>query len=63
MVKQNGAKAYFVAETKNTGKGIYEGVNEDMLRDSERQKINCAKAYFKEIDEVEYRVVESVREL
>ena len=63
VVKQNGAKAYFVAETKNTGKGIYEGVDEDMLRDSERQKIKCAKAYFEAISEVEYKVVKSVKEL
>lgn len=60
---QNREKVYFVAETKNTGKGIQDGVDLDKLRDAERQKIHCAERYFKVFDGVVYRVVERVAEL
>ena len=63
VVKQNGEKAYFVAETKNTGKGIQGGVDEDKLRDEERLKIQCARACFEKVKEVEYRVAEKLEEL
>lgn len=63
VVKQNGEKAYFVAETKNTGKGIQGGVDEDKLRDEEQLKIRCARACFEKVKEVEYRVAEKLEEL
>ena len=63
VVKQNGEKAYFVAETKNTGQGIQGGVDEDKLRDEERLKIQCARACFEKVKEVGYRVVKKAGEL
>lgn len=56
-------KVYFVAETKNTGKGIQEGVDFDKLRLSEQQKIHCAKKHFTVFDDVAYRVVQELSEL
>ena len=63
IVKQNGAKAYFIAETKNTGQGIQEGVDESKLREEEQLKIQCARAYFREMDEITYQAVTRVPEL
>lgn len=63
VVKQNGEKAYFVAETKNTGKGIQNGVDESRLREDEQLKIRCARACFEKVQEVEYRVVAKVEEM
>ena len=63
IVKQNGAKAYFIAETKNTGQGIQEGVDESKLREEEQLKIRCAHAYFRQMHEVTYQVVTKVVEL
>ena len=63
VVKQNGEKAYFVAETKNTGKGIQNGVDESRLREDEQLKIQCARACFEKVREVEYRVVKKAGEL
>ena len=63
IVKQNGAKAYFIAETKNTGQGIQEGVDESKLREEEQLKIRCARAYFRQMHEVTYQVVTKVVEL
>ena len=63
VVKRNGEKAYFVAETKNTGKGIQNGVDESRLREDERLKIQCARACFEKVQEVEYRVAEKLEEL
>ena len=63
VVKQNGEKAYFVAETKNTGKGIQNGVDESRLREDEQLKIRCARACFEKVREVEYRVVKKAGEL
>ena len=63
VVKQNGEKAYFVAETKNTGKGIQGGVDESRLREDEQLKIRCARACFEKVKEVGYRVVKKVGEL
>ena len=63
IVKQNGAKAYFIAETKNTGQGIQEGVDESKLREEEQLKIQCARAYFREMDEITYQAVTRVAEL
>lgn len=63
VVKQNGEKAYFVAETKNTGKGVQEGVDRSLLREGERLKIECAERFFRQIPEVRYRDVVELKEL
>ena len=63
LVKNRAGKVYFVAETKNTGKGIQDGVDTNKLRESEQLKIKCAEAYFREVDGVEYRVVDKVARL
>ncbi|MDO4907225.1 DEAD/DEAH box helicase family protein [Neisseria sp.] len=62
LVMENRGKVYFVAETKNTGKGIQEGVDFDKLRESERQKIACARKCFENFDGVSYQVVSSLDE-
>ncbi|HHW7579284.1 DEAD/DEAH box helicase family protein [Mannheimia haemolytica] len=60
-------KIYFVAETKNTGKGIQAGVDEEKLRESERMKIDYARKNFQGLQrdyaDLDYRVVDSVEEL
>ncbi|RDE68259.1 DUF2433 domain-containing protein [Aggregatibacter segnis] len=60
-------KVYFVAETKNTGKGIQRGVDESKLDPSEQMKIAYARKNFEHLhrdyDDLEYRVVEKVEEL
>ncbi|MDO4434782.1 MAG: DEAD/DEAH box helicase, partial [Cardiobacteriaceae bacterium] len=63
VVMKNRERVYFVAETKNTGKGIQDGVDLDALRLSEQQKIHCAKKHFGLFDEVDYRVVTKLSEL
>ena len=63
IVLQNSEKVYFVAETKNTGKSIQDGVDLEKLRESEQQKITCAKQCFQVFDGVRYRVVEKLSEL
>ena len=63
IIKQNGTKACFIAETKNTGKGIQDGVDESKLRDEERLKIQCARAFFREMGEITYQTVTKVAEL
>lgn len=47
-------KIYFVAETKSSGQE---------LRGSEKMKINCGKAHFKEFKEVEFKQVTKVSDL
>jgi type III restriction enzyme len=47
-------KIYFVAETKSAGQE---------LRESEKMKIECGKAHFKEFNDVIYKKVSSVTEL
>ena len=60
-------KVYFVAETKNTGKGIQHGVDESKLDPSEQMKIAYARKNFEHLHrdyaDLEYRVVEKVEEL
>lgn len=60
-------KIYFVAETKNTGKGIQTGVNESLLDPSEQMKIACARKNFsylrQKFSDLDYEVVESVQEI
>ncbi|UOP00804.1 DEAD/DEAH box helicase family protein [Kingella potus] len=64
VVKQNGEKAYFVAETKNTrGKSLQCGVDRSLLRESERLKIECAERFFEQIPEVRYQDVTALAEL
>lgn len=60
-------KIYFVAETKNTSKGIQRGVAEEKLRESEQMKIAYARKNFDylqtENSDLAYCVVEKVVEL
>ncbi|URL02040.1 DEAD/DEAH box helicase family protein [Avibacterium sp. 20-126] len=60
-------KIYFVAETKNTGKGIQRSVAEEKLRESEQMKIAYARKNFhhlhQEYADLDYQVVENVAEL
>ncbi|ABR74047.1 DEAD/DEAH box helicase [Actinobacillus succinogenes] len=60
-------KIYFVAETKNTGKGIQSGVDEDKLRENEQLKIAYARKNFHylrlDYPDLDYQVVENVEEL
>lgn len=63
VVKQVQDKVYFVAETKNTGKGIQAGVDTDKLRENERLKIECGKQHFAALDGLEYRETDDVGSL
>ena len=63
IVMNHHDKVYFVAETKNTGKGIQDGVDLGKLHQEERQKIACAKKHFAVFDGVKYQVVERLHEL
>ena len=54
LIKKNEKTVYFVAETKSAGQE---------LRTSEKRKIKCGHAHFKEFDDVEYRQVATVGEL
>lgn len=60
VVKQVQDKVYFVAETKNTGKGIQAGVDAGKLRENERLKIECGKQHFAALDGLKYRETDSV---
>ena len=63
VVKQVQGKVYFVAETKNTGKGIQAGVDTDKLRQNERLKIECGKRHFAALDGLVYRETDDVGSL
>ncbi|MDO4696191.1 MAG: DEAD/DEAH box helicase family protein [Neisseria sp.] len=63
VVMEQAEKVYFVAETKNTGKGIQSGVDESKLHLEEALKIGFAKKYFAECTGLKYRVVQKVSEL
>ncbi len=54
LTKKNEKTVYFVTETKSK--------NQE-LRDSEKRKINCGKAHFKNFPEVEYKVISKTSEL
>ncbi|RLG27968.1 DEAD/DEAH box helicase, partial [Methanosarcinales archaeon] len=54
LIKRNEKTVYFVAETKSAGQE---------LKTSEKRKIKCGHAHFKEFDDVEYRQVSTVGEL
>ena len=63
VVKQVQDKVYFVAETKNTGKGIQVGVDAGKLRENERLKIECGERHFEALGGLAYCVVEKVGDL
>lgn len=46
IVMNNRSQIYFIAETKNTGEGILNGVDESRLNLNEMQKIKCARKHF-----------------
>jgi len=54
LIKKNEKTVYFVAETKSEGQE---------LKTSEKRKIKCGHAHFKEFDDVKYRQVSTVGEL
>ena len=54
LIKKNENTVYFVAETKSEGQE---------LKISEKRKIKCGHAHFKEFDGVKYRQVVTVGEL
>lgn len=60
VVFEGEKKIYFVAEMKSTGT---QGVDFSKLRETERQKIQCGKAHFDALPEVEYRVVRRLSDL
>ena len=60
VMRQKG-KAYFIAETKNTGQG--DGIDMDKLREEERIKIRYARAFFHSLDGIAYKAVGKVEEL
>lgn len=60
VVFEEDKRVYFVAETKDTGTPV---VDLDKLRSSEKQKIRCGEAHFKQFEDLEYRVISKVSEL
>ncbi len=54
LIKKNEKTVYFVAETKSEGQE---------LRASEKRKIECGRAHFREFDDVKYKQVVTVSEL
>ncbi|HMN44796.1 MAG TPA: DEAD/DEAH box helicase family protein [Povalibacter sp.] len=61
LAYRNDKTLYFVAETKDTGDK--EGVSLDLLRPIEQLKIECGRRHFRNFEEVQFRVVKSLREL
>ncbi len=60
VVFEDDKKVYFVAETKDTGTPM---VDLSKLQPSERQKIRCGEAHFKQFTDLEYKVVSKVSDL
>lgn len=60
VVFEDDKKVYFVAETKDTGTPV---VDLDKLHPSEKRKIRCGMAHFKQFGDLDYRVVSSVSDL
>ena len=60
VVFEDDKKVYFVAETKDTGTLT---VDLGKLHPSERQKIHCGEANFKQFEDLEYRVVSTISDL
>ena len=57
VVFEDDKRIYFVAETKDTGTSV---VDLDKLRKTEKQKIRCGMAHFKQFDDLKYIVVNNV---
>jgi type III restriction protein res subunit len=60
VVFEGDKRIYFVAETKDTGTRI---VDLDKLHPREKQKIRCGIAHFKQLGDIEYKVLNKVRDL
>ena len=60
VVLEDDKTIYYVAETKDTGA---ENVDLKRLKLDEQLKIKCGKAHFKQLDDVKYKVVKSVKQL
>lgn len=60
VVFEDDKRVYFVAETKDTGT---KSVDLDKLHTTEKQKIRCGMAHFKQFKDLEYRVVNKVSDL
>ena len=60
IVFENDSKIYFVVETKDTGTA---SVDMNKLTIDEQLKIECAKAHFKQFDDLKYHVVSKVEQL
>jgi len=60
LVFEDDRKVYFVAETKDTGT---DKVDLNKLKPTERMKIKCGVAHFKEFDDIEYKVVKRLNDL
>jgi len=61
LAYRNDSVLYFVAETKDTGGTM--GVSLDALRPIEQLKIECGKRHFKNFEQIEFKVVQSIEEL
>ena len=60
VVFEDDKRVYFVTETKDTGTPV---VDLSKLHLSERQKIRCGEAHFKQFEDLEYKVVSKVSDL
>lgn len=60
VVFEDAKRVYFVAETKYTGTPT---VDLERLHPSEKLKIRCGEAHFKQFEGLEYRVISKVSEL
>lgn len=60
VVFEDDKRIYFVAETKDTGTPK---VDLEKLHPSEKQKILCGMAHFKQFENLEYKIVSKVSEL
>lgn len=60
VVFEEDKKVYFVVETKETGTPV---VDLSKLHPSERQKIRCGEAHFKQFEDLEYCVVNKLSNL
>lgn len=61
LAYRNDSVLYFVAETKDTGGTM--GVALDALRPIEQLRIECGKRHFKNFEQIEFKVVQSIEEL
>lgn len=59
MVFEDDKRVYFVVETKDTGTRVVVC----KLHPSERLKICCGEAHFKQLESLKYRVINKVSEL